>query len=95
VIGTSGFLRVHFGGTGQDNNEGFFGGIDKTFSFLDRDLTLRSDIIQANDQHDTTTSVGFIYNLGNNFLLESWMSLPSESGKEDVFTVKLNYVIKF
>jgi hypothetical protein len=89
-----GFLRVHFGGTIQKDNEGFFGGIDKTFKFLDRDLTLRSDIIQTNDQHDTTTSAGFIYDLGHNFLVESWMSFPTQSGREDVTTVKLNYVIK-
>ncbi len=90
-----GLFRTHFGGTGQDNNEGFFVGIDKTFKFLDRDLTLRSDIIQTNDQRDTTASAGFIYDLGGNILLESWMSFPSESGREDILTIKLNYVIKF
>ncbi|MBW7989702.1 MAG: hypothetical protein FVQ84_06770 [Planctomycetes bacterium] len=90
-----GFLRGHFGGSIQNNNEGFFGGIDKTLKFLNRDLTLRSDIIQTNDQHETTTSAGFIYDLGHNFLVESWMSFPTESGKEDVLTIKLNYVIKF
>ena len=90
-----GILRVHFGGTIQKDNEGLFGGIDKTFTFLDRDLTLRSDLIQNNDQHDTTASVGFIYDLGNNFLVESWVSFPSESGKKNVATVKFNYVIKF
>ncbi len=90
-----GFLRVHFGGTTQKDNEGVFGGIDKTIKFLDRNLTLRSDIIQANDQRDTTTSVGFIYDIGSNFLVESWVSMPSESGKKNVTTVKLNYVIKF
>ena len=89
------FLRVHFGGTTQDDNKGFFGGLDKTFGFLGRDLTLRSDIIQVNDQNDIITSFGFIYDLGQNFLLESWMSLPSESGKEDVLTLKFNYVIEF
>ena len=89
------FLRVHFGGTSQDDNEGFFGGIDKTIGFRDRDLMLRSDIIQVNNQKDIITSFGFIYDLGNNFLVESWMSFPSESGKEDVLTIKLNYVIKF
>ncbi|MHC4111694.1 MAG: hypothetical protein ACYSWZ_16540 [Planctomycetota bacterium] len=90
-----GFLRAHLGGTIQKDNEGFFGGIDKTFSFFDRDLTLRSDLIQTNDQHDTTTSVGFIYDLGHNFLLESWASFPSESGKDNTLTLKLNYVIEF
>ena len=88
-------FRVHFGGTTQNDNEGFFAGIDKTVSFLERDLTFRSDIIQANDQRDTTTSVGFIYDIGHDFLIESWVSFPSESGKEDVLTIKLNYVIKF
>ncbi len=90
-----GFARVHFGGMTQKNNEGFFGGIDTTLTFLDRDLTLRSDIIQTNDQHDNTASAGFIYDLGKNFLVESWMSFPTQSGKEDVLTIKLNYVIKF
>ena len=89
------FLRVHFGGTSQDDNEGFFAGLDKTIQFLDRDLTLRSDIIQVNNQNDTITSFGFIYDIGNNFLVESWMSYPSETDKEDGLTVKLNYVIKF
>lgn len=88
-------FRVHFGGTTQNDNEGFFAGIDKTVSLFERDFTFRSDIIQANDQRDTTTSVGFIYDIGHDFLIESWMSFPSESGKEDVLTIKLNYVIKF
>ena len=90
-----GFLRVHFGGTFQNDNEGFFGGIDKTIEFFDRDLTLRGDIIQTNDQNDTTTSAGFIYDIGYNFLIESWVSFPTESGKDEVLTIKLNYVIKF
>lgn len=89
------FLRVHFGGTSQDDNEGFFGGLDKTIKFLDRDLMLRSDIIQVNNQNDTIKSFGFIYDLGQNFLIESWASFPTESGKEDTLTIKLNYVIKF
>jgi hypothetical protein len=89
------FLRVHFGGTSKDDNEGFFGGIDKTFTFLDRDLMLRSDIIQVNNQNDTIKSLGFIYDLGQNFLVENWASFPTESGKEDTLTIKLNYVIKF
>ncbi len=90
-----GFARIHFGGMVQHGNKGFFGGIDKTVDFLGRDLTLRGDIIQANDQRDTTTSAGFIYDLGSNLLIESWVSFPSETGKEEVYTVKLNYVIKF
>ncbi len=50
------FLRIHFGGTTQDDNKGFFAGLDKNIKFLDRDFTFRSDIIQVNNQNDTITS---------------------------------------
>lgn len=90
-----GFLRAHLGGTLQRDNEGGFAGLDKTVEFFERDLTLRTDIIQTNDSHDITNSVGFMYDLKNNFILESWISFPTQSGKEDVFTIKLNYVIPF
>lgn len=90
-----GFMRAHFGGTTQDDNKGFFGGIDKTVKFLDRDFMFRSDIIQVNNQNDTIASVGFIYDLGHNFLIESWTSFPTERGRDDYVTIKLNYVIKF
>lgn len=89
------FLRVHFGGTSQNDQEGFFGGLDKTIKFLDREFMFRSDIIQANNQNDTISSLGSIYEPGDNFLVESWASFPTESGKEETFTIKLNYVIKF
>ncbi len=90
-----GFMRTHFGGTTKDDNEGFFGGVDTTFKFLDRDFMFRADVLQVNNQNDTLSSVGFIYDLGSNFLIESWVSFPSETGKQDFVTIKLNYVIKF
>lgn len=90
-----GFLRFHAGGSIKRDNEGAFTGVDKTFQFLDRDFTLRSDLIQTNDSHDITASAGFIYDLGYNFLIESWLSFPTESGKEDILTTKLNYVFNF
>lgn len=89
------FIRVHLGGTLQRDNEGAFAGLDKTLKFLEKDFTLRTDILQTNDSHDITASAGFIYDLGCNFLVESWMSFPTQAGKEDVFTIKLDYVIKF
>ncbi len=88
-------FRFHVGGTFQKDNEGGFAGLDKTFLLFERDFTLRTDIIQTNDGHDTANSAGFIYDLGHNVLLESWASFPTQSGKEDVITVKLDYVIKF
>lgn len=90
-----GFLRAHLGGTFQKDNEGGFAGLDKMVPLFERNLTLRADIIQTNDSHDTTASMGFIYDIGFNFLLESWISLPSQSGKEEVITIKTDYVVKF
>jgi len=89
------FIRVHLGGTAQRDNEGIFAGLDKTVKLLEKDLTLRSDIIQTNDSHDVTASAGFIYDLGCNILFETWMSFPTQSGKENIVTVKFDYVIKF
>ena len=58
------FLRIHFGGTSQNDTKGFFGGLDKTIKFFDCDFMPRSDIIQVNNQNDTIMSFGFIYDLG-------------------------------
>ena len=88
-------FRLHLGGTFQRDNEGGFAGADKTFQLWERNLTLRTDIVQTNERHDVTGSAGFIYDFGNNILLESWISFPSQSGKENTATVKLNYVISF
>ncbi len=108
-------LRLHFGYAPQPHNERFFGGIDKTVSFLDRNLMLRFDGIHINDKEDMLFSAGFLYELwphgggedtqnsgllgaldriARNMALESWVSLPS-NGEKEVYTVKLNYVIKF
>jgi hypothetical protein len=79
-----GFLRAHLGGRLQRDNEGGFAGLDKTVKLLKNDFTLRTDFIQTNDGHETTSSTGFIYDFGHNFLLEGWISFPTESGKEDI-----------
>jgi hypothetical protein len=69
---------------------------------------LRGDAIQFNDKEEVLYSAGFLYELGNpdtsadglfdrlfrNVILESWISMPSNNDPE-VYTVKLNYVIKF
>jgi hypothetical protein len=91
--GDLGLLRAHVGGTVQKDNEGFFGGLDTTLSCFDRDLTLRADIQQTNNGHDILSSVGFLYDLGHRFLLESWVSFPSVTPQEEVLTIKLNYVL--
>ncbi|MHC4843376.1 MAG: hypothetical protein ACYTEE_06195 [Planctomycetota bacterium] len=107
-------LRLHFGYGAQPHDEAFFGGIDKTVSFLDRNLQLRADAIHINNKEDMKYSLGFLYELGQNsnsptprtdktgildiitknVILETWISMPS-TGNQEVYTVKLNYVIKF
>ncbi len=56
-------VRLHFGFAPQPHNERFFGGIDKTVSFLDRNLQLRFDGIHINDKQDMLFSAGFLYEL--------------------------------
>ncbi len=56
-------FRLHFGYAPQAHNEAFFGGIDKTVEFLDRDLQFRFDGIHINDKEDMKFSAGFIYDL--------------------------------
>ena len=57
-------FKLHFGFAPEPHNERFFGGIDKTVTFLDRNLQLRADAIHINDKEDTLFSVGFLYELG-------------------------------
>ena len=56
-------FRAHLGATAQHDNEGFFVGIDRTVSFLGRDLQLKADAIQINDRDDILYSAGFLYDL--------------------------------
>ena len=89
-----GWLRGHAGYGFQHNNDAAFFGFDKTVQFLERDLMLRSDFIQIDDQDQWLGSAGFIYFMHQNLAVESWMSQPFERG-EPFFTVKLNLVFKF
>jgi hypothetical protein len=57
-------LRLHFGYAPQPHNEAFFGGIDRTVTFLDRNLQLKADAIHINDKEDMLFSAGFLYELG-------------------------------
>lgn len=88
-------IRFHAGYSFQDENEAVFGGLDKTFELMDRDLMLRADVRQISDGDETLSSIGFLYVLPYNFVFEGWGSFPSTSGAEDSLTAKLNYVVSF
>ncbi|MCC6443065.1 MAG: hypothetical protein IT210_06355 [Armatimonadetes bacterium] len=53
-----------------------------------------ADLVQINDAHDTMSSVGFIHDFKNNFLVEGWASFPSVSGSRQTFILKVDYVIR-
>lgn len=89
-----GWCRGHAGYGFQQKNDAAFFGLDKTIQVCERDLMLRTDVIQIDDQDQWLGSMGFIYSLLDNVAVESWVSVPFEHGKT-VFTIKLNLVIEF
>lgn len=89
-----GMFRAHAGYGFQTDNNSVLLGLDKTFKVLERDLVLRTDLIQIADESDWMASFGFLYALHEHVVLESWMSQPFDDG-DPIFTVKLNFVLKF
>jgi len=89
-----GFLRGHLGYGNQDGEDSFFVGLDKTFKVWERDLMLRSDLIQINDGDDLLGSFGFLYAAHENIVIESWASKPTNGGDAS-YALKLNFVFNF
>ena len=56
--------RLHAGFSPQRYNEAFFFGVDKTVTFMDRNLQFRADAIQYNDMREMLYSAGFVYEFG-------------------------------
>lgn len=90
----SGTLRAHAGFGFQTDNNSVMLGLDKTVKVLERDLQLRTDLVQIQDQDQWMGSLGFLYVIHPKVVLEAWASQPFDHG-DPIFTTKLNYVIKF
>ncbi|HSJ04605.1 MAG: hypothetical protein ACAI34_15270 [Verrucomicrobium sp.] len=90
----NGLFRAHVGYGVQADNNSVLLGVDKTVKLFERDLTLRSDFIQIQDESQWMGSLGFLYALHDNVVLESWASQPFDDG-DTIYTVKLNFVFKF
>lgn len=85
-------FRTHAGyGVQHQGNAGFVG-VDKTFKVFERDLTLRSDATQIQNERQWLASVGAMYAINAWLVAESWASFPVETGKP-TFTLKLNFVL--
>lgn len=91
IVGT---LRGHVGFGFQTDNNSVLLGLDKTFKVWERDLQLRTDFVQIQDQDQWMGSLGFLYALHKNVVLEGWASQPFDNG-ETIYTAKINFVIKF
>ncbi len=86
------FLRAHAGYGVQHQGNAAFLGVDKTFKVFDRDLMLRSDATQIQDQRQWLASVGLLYAINSWLVWESWASFPVDTGKPSI-TLKLNFVL--
>lgn len=85
-------FRLHAGYGVQHQGNSALLGVDKTFKVFDRDLTLRADAVQIQNERQWQPSVGFLYVLNSWLVWESWASVPVETGKPS-FTLKLNFVL--
>ena len=90
----AGSLRAHAGFGFQTAGNSVLLGLDNTWKVLDRDLQLRTDFVQIQDQSQWMGSVGFLYVLHPRVVLEGWASQPLDHG-DTIFTAKLNFVFKF
>lgn len=88
------FLRAHLGYGVQENNDTLLVGLDKTVSLFERDLMLRTDLRQIDDQDRWLASAGFLYMLHKNIALESWVSQPTKDGPTSV-TLKVDFIFRF
>jgi len=89
-----GLFRAHAGYGFQTDNNSIIFGLDKTFEVAERDLVLRTDLVQIQDEDQLMGSFGFLYALHEYVVLESWVSQPFDEG-DPILTAKLNFVIKF
>ena len=88
-------LRAHAGyGLQQDGGNSGLIGLDKTVELFERDLMLRADLIQIDDEDQWLGSLGFIYFIDEHFAVESWVSQPFEDGNSE-FTIKFDFAIQF
>jgi len=84
-------FRAHAGYGFQTDNDSVLLGADYTLKVNGRDLVLRSDVIEIQDQDQFLGSFGFLYVINPNLVLETWASQPFEDGRT-VGTLKFDFV---
>lgn len=86
------WFRLHGGYGIQHNGNSALLGIERDFEVFGKPLTLRSDAVQIQNQHDWMASVGILYPLTGWAVLDSWANFPVDDGKPS-FMLKLNFVL--
>ncbi len=89
-----GWLRAHAGYALQHGHNTALFGLDRTVKLFGRDLMLRGDFRQIDDQDQWLGSAGFLFHFHNNLALESWVSQPTDHGPT-LLTLKLNFIFRF
>jgi len=96
VSGDLKWIRAHLGVEVQDDEEGPFAGVDRTFWWWEQHpTTLRADILPLNKRRDVLWSVGFIHQLTEHLLLEAWFNGSNDPERDESVTVKLDVVWPF
>lgn len=93
--GHLGWFRAHVGFEARDDNEGPFGGVDRSFAWLNRATTLRADVQPVNAQRDVLWSVGFIQELAPHLLVEGWYNASSDPARDESVILKLDLAWRF
>ena len=100
------WFRVHAGYGFEKDNEGAFGGIDRTFNVAGMNVMLCGDVIQCDGRDDALLAPGIkigpaaddIKGLLGTILrhtaFETWTTL-STSGESETYVAKLNVIIGF
>lgn len=98
--------RLHAGYSIERNNEGGFGGIDRTFRLGNIDVMVCGDVIQCDDRDDALLAPGIKISpaaeafpgtwgmILNHLALETWTTFPT-SGDAETYVVKLNAIVRF
>jgi hypothetical protein len=102
-----GWLRVHAGYGFQNDNNGAFGGLDRTFTLGSVNLMLCGDITQTNDRKDALLAPGIKISPSDafkmdgvvgavikNMAFETWVNFPS-TGAGESYVLKLDYAVHF
>lgn len=84
-------LRAHAGYGFQTDNDSVLLGADYSVNIGGKDVLLRSDVIEIQDQDQFLGSFGFLVVLNKNLVLETWASQPFEDGRT-VGTIKFDFI---